>query len=86
MTLTKKHLKIVLILGAFLIANQYMGWFDLSLFILAIAALFVWYFFDPKGEQIRRKNNSQDNNFYNNDNYFDHQHNNHHDCDHDNDN
>ena len=74
----KTTLKIVLLVGAFLIANQYLGWFDLGLPIAIFAVIFGLLLTKKDGKLFKRGGRNSSSNWIGNDNdYFT----NHHDHD-----
>lgn len=70
MKLTKKHLKIVLGVGALLIVNQYLGWFDLGLPIAIFGIIFCFLAFEKDGKFLKSKGSNNVVGNYDND--FDH--------------
>ena len=75
MKATKTHLKIVLLIGAFFIANQYLGWFDLGLPIAIFAVIFGLIFTQKDGKIFKGGGRNNNNNVVGNDNnYFDDHH------------
>lgn len=94
MKATKTHLKVVLAVGAFFIANQHLGWIDTSLPIEIIALVIGTIAFCTTNSEnkstytfFKKGGRSNNNVVGNDDNYFinDTQHHHHHDHDHDGD-
>ena len=94
MKATKTHLKVVLAVGAFFIANQHLGWIDISLPIEIVAIVIGTIAFcttndkgDFNGKFFKGGGRNRNNNVIDNDdNYFINDTHHHHDHDHDGDN